>query len=269
MTTIIESCPEQATLMVDLCKLVWDECKKGDTPQKEATVAVIKNKVKALGYQNFKWFEKDITQAFVARDKKTRNLVICFRGSNDLQDWISNVRYCQRKAEKGAGKVHTGFVASLNHVYRDVLKYVEKNYDGNGITCMGHSLGGALATLMASRLANRNKSYVPIEIYTFGSPRVGNKKFVKALDKKDVTHHRFVNNNDCVPKLPWFQVYHHHGDLYYIDYDGNIHTTKSLTQTAKDQFRARRRARQKEEPFDYLYDHFLKRYHKKIGAFCS
>ena len=272
MTTIIESCQKQAAHMVKLCKWVRTVCEDYDDDKdmpKEGEEE-IENVMKHLGYENFKWFQEEITQSLVARDIKTGNLVIWFRETNEFWDWVSNFRFFLRKAESGAGKVHTGFTDSLDHVYSKIRPYVKQIYSGNGITCVGHSRGGALATLMANRLANSGEGYAPIEIYTFGSPRVGNKKFVNALDQKSVTHYRFVNNNDKVPRVPYRWLgYSDHGNFHYIDYDGNIHTTKSWWQIVKDQFRGRMRALKKLKLFDKYYDHALKRYRRKIFTFCK
>lgn len=71
----------------------------------------------------------------------------------------------------------------------------------------GHSLGGAMATICASRLSAQGMNVEGL--YTYGSPRVGDGEFVANLK---VNHFRFVNNNDAVPKVPP-QVfgYRHHG----------------------------------------------------------
>jgi triacylglycerol lipase len=60
----------------------------------------------------------------------------------------------------------------------------------------GHSLGGALATVAAKKLAN------PAGIaacYTFGSPRVGDEEWISSI-KTPI--YRIVNAADCVTMLP-------------------------------------------------------------------
>ena len=67
-----------------------------------------------------------------------------------------------------------------------------------------HSLGAALATICASRLDAH-------ELYTFGSPRVGNRAFVKEMKNDGIQHYRFVNNNDIVTGVPFpLRVYINH-----------------------------------------------------------
>ena len=77
----------------------------------------------------------------------------------------------------------------------------------------GHSLGAALATLAADRYRNVKG------LYTYGSPRVGDKDFKKNFR---MNTYRFVNNNDIVTKVPPAGMYRHVGELRHIDGDGVI-----------------------------------------------
>ena len=77
-----------------------------------------------------------------------------------------------------------------------------------------------MATIMASRCMHDEELNDPIELYTYGSPRVGWKGYVNSLN---VTHHRWRNNNDIVTKVPlWIMGYRHHGNLHYITSDNKI-----------------------------------------------
>ncbi|NJL82058.1 MAG: lipase family protein [Chloroflexaceae bacterium] len=62
-------------------------------------------------------------------------------------------------------------------------------------------MGGALAVLFAAMLA---QDKIPITgLYTFGAPRVGNKRFAEAFDRNLKTKaYRVVNEGDLVPHLP-------------------------------------------------------------------
>src|SRR5690606_124377 len=66
------------------------------------------------------------------------------------------------------------------------------------IVC-GHSLGGAIALLLAEYL--RRYWSENLQLYTFGAPRAGNATFVESA--KDLVHHRLVNHNDPVPGVPF------------------------------------------------------------------
>ena len=109
---------------------------------------------------------------------------------------------------------------------------------------------------MASRLdAN--------ELYTFGSPRVGNRDFVKEVKKDGVKHYRFVNNNDVVTTIPFPIRFAHSGELTYINHYGNIRKMTPWQRT-KDKFRGRWRAFKKGQPFDGVFDHSVNLYYEKL-----
>jgi triacylglycerol lipase len=106
-----------------------------------------------------------------------------------------------------------------------------KRHTEKKIYVCGHSLGGAMATIAASRM---EMSYKIKCLYTFGSPRVGNRTWLKNCKFE---HYRFVNNNDLVTRVPpAFMLYKHHGTLVYINHYGNI---RKMTpwQRIKDKFR--------------------------------
>ena len=135
-------------------------------------------------------------------------VIVAFRGSEmapaikDLNDWIydSNAQM-QGGSYWGGGKVHKGFAQCANSVYAKVLPTV-KLYAGarKPVWITGHSLGGALATLMAFRLKPLTPNVVGL--YTFGAPRVGNKDFRSAFLSKGFTYGRWVNDRDPAPVLP-------------------------------------------------------------------
>lgn len=70
------------------------------------------------------------------------------------------------------------------------------------VHCIGHSLGGALATLCARWVCNQESTY----LYTFGSPRVGLQGFANDITGKLGSDRvfRVYHKTDPVPKLlPW------------------------------------------------------------------
>lgn len=68
------------------------------------------------------------------------------------------------------GPVHNGF----KKTYDSILPALSDDHTlfdkADVIHCVGHSLGGAVATLIAARFAKLGR---PVRLYTFGSPRVG------------------------------------------------------------------------------------------------
>jgi hypothetical protein len=87
------------------------------------------------------------------------------------------------------------------------------NYDGMWrrfeVEITGHSLGGALSTLLAVEL--EALGFRIARVTTFGSPRVGDWRFADYYDEKlgDRTH-RFTHAHDAVPSLPPRLLGYHH-----------------------------------------------------------
>ena len=210
------------------------------------------------GYDHWAWFDVDGTQAFSCRKHKSTEIFITFRGTEPKQitDILADAK-AWRKPAREKGLVHFGFAQALDKVYDKIVHWIdEQKLDDATITCTGHSLGAALATIMASRLdAN--------ELYTFGSPRVGNRDFVKEVKKDGVKHYRFVNNNDVVTTIPFPIRFAHSGELTYINHYGNIRKMTPWQRT-KDKFRGRWRAFKKGQPFDGVFDHSVNLYYEKL-----
>jgi hypothetical protein len=84
---------------------------------------------------------------------------------------------------------------------------------GCRIWLTGHSLGAALATLAADRFQDVQG------LYTFGSPRVGDRQFQKNFQLRA---YRVVNGDDIVARVPPKGIYRHVGALKFIDHQGRI-----------------------------------------------
>ncbi|WP_442969130.1 lipase family protein, partial [Pseudomonas sp. PGPR40] len=81
-----------------------------------------------------------------------------------------------------------------------VLRYLDKFHTGQKIIICGHSLGGAIALLLAEALRRFPDEDYNILLYTYGAPRAGDSTFVEGAT--DLVHHRMVNHNDPVPGVP-------------------------------------------------------------------
>ena len=209
---------------------------------------------KKLGYKKVFFLENDGAQGYVLENAD--EIVICFRGTepDEFSDIKADLNALPDRGQSG-GWVHNGFQEELNKIWNDVRDISAKLCENNPkkIYITGHSLGGAMATLAASRL-----KYVTSALYTFGSPRVGTKAFVKSFDF--VPHYRHVNNNDIVTKVPMaIMGYRHHGSLQYINFYGNIRKM-TYWQRFKDSWRGRWAAIKKKVPFDGAFDHSMAYY---------
>lgn len=113
----------------------------------------------------------------------------------------------------GAGRVHWGFWRSFRSVRGAVETWLGEVPDGR-LVVTGHSLGAAVATLLASL-------HHEAELVTFGSPRVGNAAFAATFAGREVS--RYVDCVDGITKLPPPLGYRHIGAMAYIDHLGRTH----------------------------------------------
>ena len=68
----------------------------------------------------------------------------------------------------------------------------------------GHSLGGAMATVMASEflLGDTPGTFGPVQVITFAAPRSGNPSYATGIGSMKVTWWTVQNFFDQIPHLP-------------------------------------------------------------------
>lgn len=136
-------------------------------------------------------------------------------GTQSLRDALVDSRFLQETFHE-SGCVHAGFLREYEAIQADVFDYVLSN-PKRTVRISGHSLGGAIATLLAVELA---KDGFQVELVTLGSPRVGDGEFKKTYEAlTNIDHVRIVHNLDLVPRLPKFN-YQHVCDPLHIDSEG-------------------------------------------------
>ncbi|WP_282411707.1 lipase family protein [Pseudomonas sp. PS02303] len=137
------------------------------------------------------------TQAFITHHDAV--ILISIRGTLELVDFVRDTDAEQVPFEEGVGKTHQGFYTAYKAMSTFIQVYLEQSYTGQKIIICGHSLGGAIATLLAEALRRSPNAY-DILLYTYGSPRAGDADFVNGA--ADLAHHRMVNSNDPIPSVP-------------------------------------------------------------------
>jgi len=86
----------------------------------------------------------------------------------------------------------------------------------------GHSLGAAMATIIAYRYATLDLIPNPSGLFTYGSPRVGDRKFINYFNTLPFEHHRWVNDGDIVTKIPFAPFFYHCGTMHHINSKGQV-----------------------------------------------
>jgi hypothetical protein len=178
------------------------------------------------------------TQAIIAVSHEGK-IAISFRGTSDFTDAFTDALAIKKPWIHGKGilfwkpRVHYGFLNAYMPVRNQILQTIKEltSQKPKEIHITGHSLGGALATLCAADIRKTLK--LPVRMYNYGSPRVGNKKFKKLYNKLVPDTFRFVNDKDGVPTIPKI-AYHHVGNLCYLDDDGEISINPSTAEQIFD-----------------------------------
>jgi triacylglycerol lipase len=206
-----------------------------------------------IGFSMCQFFEVDGAQAYMFSNDI--DLVIACRGTEprEWNDIKADINAWPVAAET-IGRVHQGFKKEVD----DLWPLLEEQLMDNRkeLWLCGHSLGGAMATICASRCRVFYINTNPLELFTYGSPRVGTQKYVTYCYVK---HTRWVNNNDVVTRVPpaWMG-YRHVGQEMYLDADGNV-SKLTKQQRIKDRYRGFILGI-KQGKVDHFSDHAIRRY---------
>lgn len=160
------------------------------------------------------------SQAFMATNRDT--ILIAVRGTEGLfsHDLIQDGKFAQRscpEALASAGSAHHGFLQAFEYLWPIVKKYCEGHGEGldgghKRIFVTGHSLGGAVATLLACAIYLAFEDN-PVTLYTYASPRVGDIEFARRWNHL-LPHLRHVFRHDIIPATPPAAFeYRHFGHL--------------------------------------------------------
>lgn len=167
---------------------------------------------------------------FIAVDHTNELIVLAFRGSSDLSNWIADLDIPLTSVDFCSGcEVHSGFWANWQTVQSMIESEIASAlgiYPGYTLAVTGHSLGAALAALAATslRIAGYN-----VQLYDYGQPRVGNYALAEFITSETMGgNYRVTHTDDIVPKLPPdFLGYAQFSPEYWITSGNNVAVTAS------------------------------------------
>lgn len=142
------------------------------------------------------------------KDKYKGQAFVAIKGTASLYDALTDLNAGLRTSHTGF-QVHQGFYYAFDSILTDLRKFTAKMQGVNVVHCIGHSLGGAIATLAADWL-KANSGVSSVKLYTFGSPRVGLETFAEkcASRVKPENIYRVHHKTDPVPMVPTWPFYH-------------------------------------------------------------
>ena len=211
------------------------------------------------GLPETRFYDRDGAQAYMFGNDT--DAVVCCRGTepnewNDIQADLDAVT----DAAETVGRVHRGFKREVDDLWPRLEQALVSNERTLWFT--GHSLGGAMTAICAGRCRLSHIRSTPTGVFTFGSPRVGNKRYVNHIEMR---YFRWVNNNDIVPRTPpsWFG-YRHAGTEVYLNRHGRISGVTGVLRM-RDRFWGFVRTLRKWR-IDHFSDHLMTEYIKSIKA---
>ncbi len=184
-----------------------------------------------IGFHDLRFINRDGSQAYIFENQY--DCVIACRGTepNEWNDLKADIDAVSVVAET-IGRVHRGFKKEVD----DLWPVLENKLISNTKTLWfcGHSLGGAMAAICAGRCYLAHIPSVPTGLFTYGSPRVGNTRYVNHVK---LEYFRWVNNNDIVTRVPpaWMN-YRHTGQEMYVNAYGRVREMTGWQRT-KDRWR--------------------------------
>jgi predicted lipase len=166
------------------------------------------------------YYNDTATGAYAFSMVKDRTLYFVFRGTNDAQDAIVNMNLIRVPFFEGIKqcdiKVHGGFKKQFEALKEPILKTLAKYLkDVDVVHFVGHSLGGALATLFAGEVGRLQHEFKVI-CHTFGSPRVGNGAYSRWFQETVKDSVRITNLRDPVVQIPISAYFQHVSDAVCI-----------------------------------------------------
>lgn len=163
------------------------------------------------------------TAGFIAVDDTNKAIVLSFRGSYSVRNWIADASFPYTNPGLCDGcEAELGFWSSWKVVREDIESQLKDAFSKNSdydLVVVGHSLGAAIASLAVADL--RGKGYPSAKLYAYAAPRVANSKLAKYITAQG-NNHRFTHIDDPVPKLPLLAMgYVHISPEYYITAPNN------------------------------------------------
>lgn len=135
-------------------------------------------------------------------------IIVAFRGTEPFDspdkermilDWLDDLLIDQVPAPAGPGKVHQGFNDAVSDLWDWTLAQVKTHTSGKPLYVTGHSKGGAMANIAATRfVAAGLKPYV----CTFEAARCGDPDFATGYAQQVLNAVRYEYQDDVVPHLP-------------------------------------------------------------------
>lgn len=134
---------------------------------------------------------------FLATNELTRTQVISVRGTSNVENAMVDISLKLLVDPNTGIALHQGFAHAARQVFKELKPLLKPDYQ---IQLTGHSLGGAVAVILAMYLDSDDFNIG--QVVTFGQPKVTNVSGAEKLKHIDLI--RVVTPDDLVPLAPPF-----------------------------------------------------------------
>lgn len=134
-------------------------------------------------------------QYFLERNDEARTQYVSVRGTANKKNFSEDLKIKVRQDTRIDIPVHSGFDVTAQALYADMKPHLKPGYK---TYVTGHSLGGAIAVLLAIYMFEDGNNVA--RVVTFGQPKFTTSAAVGRLGFLSLT--RVVDENDMVPMLP-------------------------------------------------------------------
>uniref|UniRef100_A0A914YVS9 Fungal lipase-like domain-containing protein n=1 Tax=Panagrolaimus superbus TaxID=310955 RepID=A0A914YVS9_9BILA len=182
-------------------------------------------------YSSFCESFNDTCAGLIILDNSTQLITIVFRGTPSYEEFFEHsFNFVEMVPFSAGGKVSKQMFDGFNKIWtnsgiKNVFLALKNQYPYYTFNFVGHSLGGAMASLAAATVVSTG--ILPsknVYLYTFGQPKTGDKKFANAVNSivtqanGDIHSFRVIHNHDIIPHFPplFGTVYYQHiSEMWY------------------------------------------------------
>ena len=172
-------------------------------------------------------------QGFIGIIPEMKSIYVAIRGSFSVRNWIDDFEIRQipySNYPECNCKVHQGFYNSALSIRDKTLETVKKlqmQYPLYSLVLTGHSYGASVVQMLGMELEKEN---IHVQIYNYGQPRIGDKKYAEFSNKIIPEYWRTTHHKDIVPHVPPIDIlsYYHLCNEIYEDETGNLHPCSSI-----------------------------------------
>ncbi|KAL3985338.1 Lipase (class 3) family protein [Acanthocheilonema viteae] len=143
--------------------------------------------------------------SYIIRSDIIKEIIIVFRGTTTKKQLITQGWQSMKSMRDffGVGMVNRYFFEALEHVWPNIeLVLKDPIFKSYPVTFTGHSLGGAIASLAATRtVIKKLRTGDKIKLITFGQPRTGDYQYAMYHNDHIPFSFRLVHRLDLVPHI--------------------------------------------------------------------